>query len=184
MHVQSSLCSSMIWDNSIWPLFGCLLGHGFYVIDLFQGEHEESGGADRGGNWRPPKCKLIPSKKRLATSNLQFLYRTTQKSPLPHLYFGGCQNCMLEAEIVLRVHDRKGGTPQKGWYFGVPPYLQSISSSMSSLSVFGHPFHESHDPLPQGIWAMRLQRKRHLGPDPHLGVLEISARKVRVDALA
>ena len=25
-------------------------------------------------NWHPPKCKLTPSKKGLATSNLQFLY--------------------------------------------------------------------------------------------------------------
>ena len=42
-------------------------------------------------NWHPPKCTLAASKKRLATSNLQFLYRMTQKSPLPHLHFGGCR---------------------------------------------------------------------------------------------
>ena len=42
-------------------------------------------------NWHPPKCKFTPSKKGLATSNLQFLYRNTQKSPLDSLYFGGRQ---------------------------------------------------------------------------------------------
>ena len=31
--------------------------------------------------------------------------------------------CILEAEIVLGVLYRKGGNPQKGWYFGfAPPY--------------------------------------------------------------
>ena len=42
-------------------------------------------------NWHPPKHKSLPSKKGLATSNLQFLYSTTLKSPLPNFHFGGCQ---------------------------------------------------------------------------------------------
>ena len=71
-------------------------------------------------NWHPPKCKLTPSKKGLATSNLQFLYRTTQKSPLDNLYFGGRQFAFWRLKLSWGGFIEKGG-PQKGWYFSFPP---------------------------------------------------------------
>ena len=44
------------------------------------------------------KCKLAPS-----TSKLQFLYRTTQKSPLPYLHFGGCQLAFWKGCVCVRM---------------------------------------------------------------------------------
>ena len=64
-------------------------------------------------NWRPPKCKLTPSKKGLATSNLQFLYRNTQKSPLDNLYFGGRQLHFWGLKLSWGRFIEKGGPPKR-----------------------------------------------------------------------
>ena len=64
-------------------------------------------------NWHPPKCKLTPSKKGLATSNLQFLYRNTQKSPLDSLYFGGRQFAFWRLKLSWGGLQRKGVTPER-----------------------------------------------------------------------
>ena len=79
-------------------------------------------------NWHPPKCKLTPSKEGLATSNLQFFYRNTQKSPLPNFTFWRVSICILEAEIVLGVLYRKGWTPKKVGTLGFPQHWAAKSA--------------------------------------------------------
>ena len=80
-------------------------------------------------NWHPPKCKLTPSKKGLATSNLQFLYRNSQKSPLDNLYLEGANlhfggwNCLGGGLY------RKGGTPKKGGTLASPHRTQPKTDS-------------------------------------------------------
>ena len=70
-------------------------------------------------NWHPPKCKLTPSKKGLATSNLQFLYRNIQNLPST-ICIWRASICILEAEIVLAGLSREGGTPKKGGTLASP----------------------------------------------------------------
>ena len=63
--------------------------------------------------FQPPKCKLAPSKKGLATSNLRILYRTTQKSPLPNLHFGGCQFAFWSLKLSWGCFIEKAGPPKR-----------------------------------------------------------------------
>ena len=70
-------------------------------------------------DWHPPKFKSAPSKKFLATSNPQFLNRTPQIAP-PQFTFWRVSICILEAEIVLGVLYRKGGTLKKVGTLGFP----------------------------------------------------------------
>ena len=70
--------------------------------------------------FQPSKWKLAASKIRLTTSNLQFLYRITQMSPLSPL-----PPSHLKAEIVLGVRNRTGGAPQKGVTSGLPKHQKS-----------------------------------------------------------
>ena len=67
----------------------------------FSIKHPQDKFSLRNVNWHPPKCKSAPSNKGLATSNLQLLYRTTQKSLLSNLHFWRVSTCILEAKIVL-----------------------------------------------------------------------------------
>ena len=64
-------------------------------------------------NWHPPKCKLTPSKTGLATSNLQFLYRSTQKPPLDTLYFGGRQLTFWWLKLSWGGFIEKGGPTKR-----------------------------------------------------------------------
>ena len=59
----------------------------------------------------------------LATSNLQ-LYKTTQKSPLSKLHFGGWQFAFWRLKFFWGCFIEKGG-PQKGWYVGFSPRVHS-----------------------------------------------------------
>ena len=63
--------------------------------------------------FQPPECKLAPSKKGLAASNLQLLSRTTQKSPLPNLQFRGCQFAFWRLKLSWGCLIEKGGPPKR-----------------------------------------------------------------------
>ena len=54
-----------------------------------------------------------PSKKGLASSNLQFWYRNTQKSPLDNLYFGGHQFAFWRLKLSWGGFIEKGGPPKR-----------------------------------------------------------------------
>ena len=86
-------------------------------------------------NWHPPKCKLTPSKKGLTTSNLQVLYRNTQKSPLDNLYFGGRQFAFWRLKLSWGGGGlyRKGGTPQKGGTLAFPQNTQVCACSQDVM---------------------------------------------------
>ena len=86
----------------------------------FSVKHPQDNFSLQNANWRPPKCKSTPSKKGLATSNLQCWYRNTQEISPPQFTFWRLSICILEAEIVLGVLYRKGGPP-KGVLLQVPP---------------------------------------------------------------
>ena len=85
-------------------------------------------------NWHPPKCKLTPSKKGLATSNLQFLYRNTQKSPLANLYFGGRQFAFWRLKLSWGCFIERGD-PQKRWYFSFSAIACSNKGGRSELPL-------------------------------------------------
>ena len=55
-----------------------------------------------------PKCKSAPSK---------FLCRTTQRSPLPKLHFGGCRFAFWRLKLPCGGAFLKRRDPQKGWYY-------------------------------------------------------------------
>ena len=65
--------------------------------------------------WRGPgqKSAIGTLQKGLVTSNLQFLHRTTQKSPLPNVHLEGVN---LRLKLSWGCFIAKGG-PQKGWCF-------------------------------------------------------------------
>ena len=85
----------------------------------FSTKHPQDNFSLQNVNWHPPKGKS-------AISNLRFLCRTTQKSPLPNLDFGG----FLFAFWRLKL---SWGDPQKGWYFGFPPLRFGQSASRIPL---------------------------------------------------
>ena len=66
----------------------------------------------------------------LATSNLQFLYRTKQKSPLPNLDVGGRRSAFWRLNLSWGCFIEKGET-QKGWYFGFPPTVSVLADNVS-----------------------------------------------------
>ena len=70
-------------------------------------------------NWHPPKYKLAPCKLQVGTSNLQFVYRNTQISPLPNLHFGGCQLALWRLKLSWGYFVERGGPP-KGGSLGSP----------------------------------------------------------------
>ena len=82
--------------------------HPFWGSSLFYKAPQDNFGLQN-VNWHPPKFKLTPCKKGLATSNLQFLYRNTQKSPLDNLYFGGRHFAFWRLKLSW------GGFIEKGW---------------------------------------------------------------------
>ena len=86
--------------------------HPFWGSPLFYKAPQDNFGLQN-VNWHPPKCKLTPSKKGLATSNLQFLYRNTQKSPLDNLYFGGRQFAFWRLKLSWGGFIEKGGPPKR-----------------------------------------------------------------------
>ena len=113
--------SHKIAGSQSTTLFG---DHPFFI------KHPQDNFSLQNVNWRPPNRKLTPSKKGLATSNLQFLYRNTQKSPLANLYFGGRQFALWRLKLSWGCFIEKGGPPksfiekggpQKGWYFRLSP---------------------------------------------------------------
>ena len=67
-------------------------------------------------NWYPPKCKLAPS-------NLQFLSRISQKSPLPNINFGGCQFEFRRQKLYWGCFIEKVGPPEGGGYLGFPHWF-------------------------------------------------------------
>ena len=69
--------------------------------------------------FQPPKCKSAPSKMELASSDLQFFFRTTQKSPLPNLHFGGCLFAFWRLKLSWGCFI-KGGTPKRLVLLGFP----------------------------------------------------------------
>ena len=59
--------------------------------------------------FQPPRCKSTPSKKGLATSNMQFLHRITQTSPLPPSLFEGCRFAFWRLKFSWGCFFEKGG---------------------------------------------------------------------------
>ena len=107
-----------VWNLTIAKTKSCRECHGnpkyqpFWASPLSI-KHPQDNFSLQNVNWHPPKCKSAPSKKGLATSNLQFLYRTTQKSPLPNLHFGGCQFAVWRLKLSWGCFIEKGGTLKK-----------------------------------------------------------------------
>ena len=74
----------------------------------------------RNVNWRPPKCKLAPSKLRIGDlQSAVFVSSYTEITP-SQFTFWRVSICTLEAEIVLGVLYRKGETPKKVGTLGFP----------------------------------------------------------------
>ena len=85
---------------------GKLKYHPFWGSPLFHKAPPEQ--------FQPPKCKSAPSKMYIATSNLQFLYRSTQKSPKANLCFGGRQFAFWRLKLSWGCFKEKGGPPKRG----------------------------------------------------------------------
>ena len=89
----------------------------------------------------------MPSKKGLATSNLQFLPRNTQKSPLANLYL-------------------ERGDPQKGGYFSFSPSRSEINKN-PGIKIVSLLDYESESKCRSGILFLIC----------HCGLLPLRKRK-------
>ena len=101
LHGWKRICSlfmvEIIAENQSTTLFG---DHPFSI------KHPQDNFSLQNVNWHPPKCKL-------ATSNLQFLYRNTQKSPLANLCVGGRQFAFWRLKLSWGCFIEKRGPPKR-----------------------------------------------------------------------
>ena len=86
----------------------------FWGITPFFTKHPQDNFGLQNVNWHPPKCKLTPS-------NLQVLYRNTQKSPLGNFNFGGRQFAFWRLKLSWGGLYINRGTPKKGVTFSFSP---------------------------------------------------------------
>ena len=85
----------------------------FFGDHPFSIKHPQDNISLQNVNWHPPKCKLTPSKKGLATANLQALCRNTQKSLLANLHSGGREFAFWRLKLSWGCCMEKGGPPKR-----------------------------------------------------------------------
>ena len=99
MHrIARSKLRSRTWSQKLW--FTGTQSTNLFGFPSFSIKHPQDNFSLQNVNWHPPKCKSAPSKKGLATSNLQFCIELHRNHPSPiyilegvNLRFGGW-NCL------------------------------------------------------------------------------------------
>ena len=87
------------------------------------------------------RMQIDTFQKGIGDLQSQFLYRITQKSPLPIFHFGGCQFAFWRLKLSWECSIAKGGATKRGCTLGSPHYFSRFSqeggesaSTLESLS--------------------------------------------------